>query len=70
MDSLFRAEVIQAQRGRWIGGVSLATPLAFFWWAFLAAALAFAIVLFLIFGYYTRPLHGGARSLASSGVRP
>lgn len=54
MDKLFRQEVLQAQRGQWLGAINLATPLAFVWWAVLAAALATAIVAFLIFGQYTR----------------
>lgn len=54
MSSLFREEVLQAQRGQWLGAINLATPLAFLWWALLAVALAAAIVLFLVFGHYTR----------------
>jgi membrane fusion protein len=37
-----------------MGAINLATPLAFVWWALLAASLATVIVLFLIFGHYTR----------------
>ncbi|HJP99380.1 MAG TPA: HlyD family efflux transporter periplasmic adaptor subunit [Rhodanobacteraceae bacterium] len=54
MGDLFRKEMLRAQRGQWMGAINLATPLAFAWWALLAAALAAAIVLFLIFGQYTR----------------
>ncbi|WHZ20057.1 MAG: HlyD family secretion protein [Rhodanobacteraceae bacterium] len=54
MGDLFRKEALQAQRGQWMGAINLATPLSFVWWALLAAALAAAIVLFLIFGQYTR----------------
>ncbi len=54
MGDLFRKEVLQAQRGQWLGAINLATPLSFIWWALLAAALGAAIVLFLIFGHYTR----------------
>ena len=54
MGDLFRGEVLQAQRGQWMGAINLATPLAFTWWALLAASLAAAILLFLIFGHYTR----------------
>ena len=54
MGNLFRQEVLQAQRGQWLGAINLATPLAFGWWALLAFTLAAAIVLFLMFGQYTR----------------
>ncbi|HEX7370952.1 MAG TPA: HlyD family efflux transporter periplasmic adaptor subunit [Rhodanobacteraceae bacterium] len=52
--NLFRNEVLEAQRGQWLGAINLATPLSFVWWALLAAALAAAIILFLVFGHYTR----------------
>lgn len=52
--NLFRKEAWEAQRRQWLGSINLATPLGFVWWACLAAALATAIVLFLIFGHYTR----------------
>jgi len=54
MGDLFRDEVLQGQRGQWMGAINLATPLTFLWWALLAASLAAAIVLFLVFGHYTR----------------
>jgi membrane fusion protein len=54
MGDLFRKEVLRAQRSQWLGAINLATPLAFVWWALLAAAVAAAIILFLIFGQYTR----------------
>lgn len=54
MDGLFRTEALQAQRGQWLGAINLATPLSLKWWALLALALAAAVVLFLVFGQYTR----------------
>ena len=54
MGDLFRGEVLRAQRSQWMGAINLATPLAFMWWALLAASFAAAIVLFLIVGHYTR----------------
>jgi membrane fusion protein len=54
LEGLFREEVLQAQRGQWLGAINLATPLSFTWRALLAAALGTAIVLFLAFGHYTR----------------
>lgn len=54
MEGLFRTEVLQAQRGQWLGAINLATPLSFKWWTLLAFTLAITIVAFLIFGQYTR----------------
>lgn len=54
MGDLFRSEVLQVRRGHWMGAINLATPLAFVWWTLLAASLAAAIVLFPVFGPYTR----------------
>lgn len=68
MDNLFREEVLQAQRGQWLGAINLATPLAFLWWALLAAALAAAILLFLIFGHYTRRATVTGQLEPSAGV--
>jgi len=51
---LFRTEVLQTQRGNWLGAINLATPLSFKWWAALALALAIAVIAFLIVGHYTR----------------
>lgn len=52
--SLFRPEVLEAKRGSWLGGISLAQPVSL-WVLTLATALAAtAIVLFVTFGTYTR----------------
>lgn len=52
--SLFRREVLEAKRGSWLGGISLAQPVSL-WVLTLATALAAtAIVLFVTFGTYTR----------------
>jgi membrane fusion protein len=51
---LFRTEVIQAQRDRLLGSALHAIPLGFVWLTLLAAALAAAVILFMIFGRYTR----------------
>lgn len=64
VNGLFRQEVMQARRGQWLGVISLATPLAFMWWALLALALAAAIALFLTFGHYTR------RATVSGQIQP
>jgi len=68
MGDLFRSEVLQAQRGQWMGAVNLATPLAFVWWTLLAASLATAIVLFLIFGHYTRRAEVTGQLQPNAGV--
>jgi membrane fusion protein len=68
MGNLFRGEVLQAQRGQWMGAINLATPLAFVWWALLAASLAAAIVLFLIFGHYTRRAEVTGQLQPSAGM--
>lgn len=68
MGSLFRQEVLQAQRGQWLGAINLATPLAFGWWALLALTLAAAIVLFLVFGQYTRRADVAGQLEPTAGV--
>src|SRR5690242_3493540 len=65
---LFRGEVLQAQRGQWMGAINLATPQAFVWWALLAASFAAAIVLFLIFGHYTRRTEVTGQLQPSAGM--
>jgi membrane fusion protein len=65
---LFRTEVLQAQRGQRLGAINLATPLAFKWWAMLALALAAAIVVFLVFGHYTRRETVTGQLLPSAGL--
>lgn len=54
MGTLFRDEVVRARRSESLGAINLAVPLTFVWWALLAVSLAAAIVLFLVFGHYTR----------------
>jgi membrane fusion protein len=54
MDHPFRKEVPEAQREPWMGTVEPAAPLSFVLRVLPAAGLAAAIVLFLIFGQYTR----------------
>lgn len=68
MEGLFRTEVLQAQRGQWLGAVNLATPLSFKWWAALALALAAAIVAFLLFGHYTRRETVAGQLQPSAGI--
>lgn len=68
MGGLFRNEVLQARRGQWMGAINLATPLAFAWWALLATSLAAAIILFLIFGHYTRRAEVTGQLQPSAGM--
>jgi membrane fusion protein len=52
-DSLFRAEVMQARAGQWLGGVRLYTSLP--WWGVTAAALlAKALISYAFIGQVTR----------------
>lgn len=51
---LFRPEVMQAKRGSWLGGISLTQPVSLWVLTLAAALVATVIVLFVIFGTYTR----------------
>lgn len=68
MGDLFRCEVLEAKRGQGLGAINLATPLAFVWWALLAASLAVAMVLFLVFGHYTRRAEVAGQLQPSAGI--
>jgi len=52
--SLFRREVVEARRGEWLGSIIIAAPLSHWPPTALAVLLAAAILLFLVFGHYTR----------------
>lgn len=51
---LFRPEVMEAKRGSWLGGISLAQPLSLWVLTLATALVATVIVLFVTFGTYTR----------------
>lgn len=53
-EGLFRREVLEAQRGGWLGCVAVAIPLSQWLIAALALFLAALIAIFLVFGHYTR----------------
>jgi len=54
VSGLFRSEVLEAKRGSWLGGISLAQPVRL-WVLALIGGLSAAVVLgFLVFGDYTR----------------
>lgn len=52
--ALFRPEAVAAQRGSWLGSVSLLPPPSLWWWALTALAAAAMVVAFLVLGEYTR----------------
>lgn len=52
--NLFRQEAVEARRGDWLGSILVAAPLSRWLLAALALALAATLLLFLIFGQYTR----------------
>lgn len=54
MSKLFRPEAIEAQRGSWMGDISVATPLRGWIIALLFAVIAVILVAFLVLGHYTR----------------
>lgn len=66
--SLFRQEVVEARRGEWLGSVIVAAPLSRWVLTFLAVALAAAILLFLVFGHYTRRETVAGQLVPSAGL--
>lgn len=68
MESLFREEVLQAQRAQEVGEISLATPLSFKWWGLIALTFAAAIIAFLVFGHYTQRETVTGQLLPSAGL--
>jgi membrane fusion protein len=67
-DRLFRKEVIDAKRGSWLGQISLAQPLKLWMLALAAALAALVIVLFLIFGGYTRRTRVAGQLVPTQGL--
>jgi len=65
---LFRQEVIDAQRGEWLGSIIVAAPLSRWLLTSLALTLAAAILLFLFFGHYTRRETVLGQLVPSAGV--
>lgn len=66
--SLFRQEVVEARRGEWLGSIIIAAPLSRWLLTALAVALATAIVLFLVFGHYTRRETVSGELVPSAGL--
>ena len=52
--SLFRQEAIDAQREKYLGGTSLARPVAYWVYTLLAAGVALVLLSVAIWGEYTR----------------
>lgn len=65
---LFRKEVLEAKRGSWLGGISLAQPLRL--WVLTSAAVATAgiIILFITLGTYTRRSSVTGQLVPSQGL--
>jgi hypothetical protein len=54
MSNLFRKEAIEAKHHSWLGSINVATPLSSWLLAGMAFAMAAVLIVFLIFGHYTR----------------
>jgi len=54
MSGLFRREVMEAKRGRWLGSISLAQPVRLWALAIVGGVTAAAVLGFLVFGEYAR----------------
>jgi membrane fusion protein len=77
-ETLFRREALEAKRTSWLGGITLAQPIRLWMLTTLAVFAALVVVLFLVFGTYTRrssvtgqlvPVQGMATVLApATGV--
>jgi membrane fusion protein len=65
---LFRQEAIDARRGEWLGTINVATPLSRWILALLGLALATTIVVFLVFGHYTRRERVTGQLVPSAGL--
>jgi membrane fusion protein len=66
--SLFRPEVLEAQRGRWIGGISITQPLAMRMLAGFGLVAALLVMLVLVCGSYTRRSHVAGQLVAAQGT--
>ena len=54
MSSLFRSEVLSAQKVDWVGRVVIATPISFAFMTFCAFLAGLVLVAFLTWGEYTK----------------
>ncbi|HET6632447.1 MAG TPA: HlyD family efflux transporter periplasmic adaptor subunit [Rhodanobacteraceae bacterium] len=65
---LFREEVLAARRGEWLGAINVALPMSRWLLTGMTVALAGAIVLFLVFGQYTRRDRVPGQLVPSAGL--
>ena len=65
---LFRPEVLEAKRGSWLGGISLAQPVRLWVFALAAVVAATNIVLFVTLGIYTRRSNVTGQLAPSQGL--
>lgn len=68
LQRLFRQEVIDAQRGQWLGSIIVAAPLSRWYLSALALVLAAMILLILFLGHYTRHEAVSGQLVPSSGL--
>jgi len=68
MTNLFRREVVEARRTKWIGHVSLAQPVKLWWLGLFAMVIAALMIGFLTFGEYTRRTRVMGQLVPSSGL--
>ena len=66
--TLFRPEVFQAKKNRWIGQIVLVRPFSLQFLTFCAVALATVLIAFLIFGSYTNKTTVTGQLLPTTGV--
>lgn len=67
-DTLFRKEVLEARQSRWLGGIMLGQPVSLWLLTGFAVSAATVIVLFLIFGEYTRRTRVVGQLVPSLGI--
>lgn len=68
MSSLFRKEVLEARRNQWLGGISFAQPVRAWILGVFAFLVAGAVVLFLVFGEYTRRSRVSGQLVPTGGL--
>ena len=65
---LFRDEVLVAQSTQWAGAIVLSRPVPMRFAAVIAAGLAIALILYLLFGEYTRKVHVSGKLVPDAGA--
>lgn len=65
---MFRKEALEAQQSKWVGDIVLIRPLSFTFLTLCAAGIAFVIVLFLIFGSYTKRITVSGQLMPDMGL--